>query len=131
VTAAPDVLAVLNRRAAIAAARAEAQRAGLDAEAILDSASLYSRLTALDPDAPGFERQVRDLVRETAAARGMNRSAAPAVPQSSNPAPTAAGGPPRQWTVEDVERSTPSETVAAGEAGLLRDLGYVPRRKRR
>jgi hypothetical protein len=125
-----DVLTVLNRRAAIAAARTEAERAGLDAEALLDSASLHARLTALDPDAPGFTGQVRELIHQTAAARGMTRSAAPAVPQSSGPAPAAAG-PPRQWTIEDVEGASAAETAAAAEAGLLRNLGYAPKRRRR
>jgi hypothetical protein len=42
----------------------------------------------------------------------------------------AAAGP-RQWTLEDVENSTPPQTLAAMNAGLLRDLGAGPRRKRR
>jgi len=128
-----DVLTVINRRAAVAAARTEAERAGLDAEALLDSASLHSRLVTLNPDSASFTREVRALVQEAAeaaAARGMSASAAAPIPRFSSPAPGAAR-PPRQWTMEDVKRSTPAETVAAIEAGLLRDLGHGPRRRRR
>ena len=115
-------LETLNRRTAIAAVHAEAARAGLDADILLDSKAFYDQVTALDPDTQGFRAQVRNLVTSAAAAA---RQAAP------DPAPAAETAAPRQWTMDDVTNSTPSELVKAGEAGLLVDLGYYPPRKRR
>jgi hypothetical protein len=37
----------------------------------------------------------------------------------------------RQWSLDDVDRSTPAECAAAMKAGLLRDLGCSPHRPRR
>lgn len=111
-------LEVLNRRAAVAAVRAEAERVGADPEALLDRKSFYDRVTALDPDDPGFTSQVRSMVTQ----------AVPAARQQ----PAAGGGTqPRQWTLEDVKAAEPDAIVAATEAGLLVALGYGPRQKRR
>ncbi|HVB45582.1 MAG TPA: hypothetical protein VNF47_23145 [Streptosporangiaceae bacterium] len=117
-------LSALNRRAAIAAVRGEADRAGLDAEQLLDSKALYSQVTGLDPDDVAFPRRVAELVREHATAHGL------AVGQ---PAASAAGQDtgPKQWTIEDVNRSTAQECAAAAQQGLLRDLGFAPQRSRR
>jgi hypothetical protein len=114
---------VLNRRAAVAAVRGEAARIGADAEALLDSQAFFSQVTALDPDEAAFPRRVRDLV----SAAVVQRAAAPALA----PVPQAQQPQPRQWTLDDVEAASPSEVIEAGEAGLLRDLGYAPKRKRR
>lgn len=114
-------LEVLNRRANIAAIHAEAARVGADPERLLDGQGFYARVTALDPDAPGYHAQVRELV---ASATGQHQPPPPAAQ------PQAPEGP-RQWTLEDVNKSTPAECVAAGKAGLLRDLGYGPPRSRR
>ncbi|HEV3381664.1 MAG TPA: hypothetical protein VG142_11870 [Trebonia sp.] len=113
-------LEVLNRRTAIAAVHAEASRIGVDGEQLLDSSAFYNQVASLDPDAPGFRTQVREMV---SAAAGT----VPSGTQTPQPDP----GQPRHWTLDDVRNATPAETVAAGEAGLLRDLGYAPRRKRR
>ena len=115
-------LEVLNRRAAVDAVRAEAARIGADGDALLDSRDFYGRVTSLDPDAPEYSAQVRGLV-----AAAAPRSAPGQVVDAE---PAAAIGP-RQWTIEDVENSTPPQTIAAMEAGLLSDLGVGPRRKRR
>jgi len=112
-------LEVLNRRAALAAVRAEAERVGADPEALLDRRSLYDQVIGLDPDDPGFARQVRALVGH----------AAP--PAQEQPAPKAASTEPRQWTMADIKAAQPGEIVAAGDAGLLRELGYGPPAKRR
>jgi hypothetical protein len=112
-------LETLNRRANIAAIHAEAARVGADPERLLDSRGFYNQVTALDPDAPGYHVRVRELV---ASATVQHQ---PPPPQS--PAPEER----RQWTLEDVDKSTPEECVAAGKAGLLRDLGYAPPRSRR
>lgn len=105
-------LEVLNRRANIAAVHAEASRIGADPEALLDSSDFYDKATALDPDARDYHSQVRALVT----------SAAPPPPEPEGT---------RQWTLDDVDRSTPAECAAAMKAGLLRDLGYSPHRPRR
>jgi hypothetical protein len=116
-------LEILNRRAAVTAVHAAAAQAGADAEQLLDSADFYSRVTALDPDAPGYQRQVQELVT-VAAARHGQPAQQPAAPPEPDPAP-------RQWTMADVDASSPSELVKAMEAGLLVDLGYNPSRSRR
>jgi hypothetical protein len=114
-------LETLNRRTAVAAVHAEAARAGLDGETLLDSKSFYDQVTSLDPDAPAFRAQVRELV---AGAAGIAQQPSPTRAQN-------ASGEPRQWTLEDVKKSTPAETVAAINAGLLRDLGHAPARRKR
>lgn len=115
-------LEVLNRRTAVAAVHAEAARVGADADSLLDSATFYDRVTSLDPDSPGYRRQVQEMVA-AAGAQG------PAAVQAAPAQPTAPAGP-RQWTMDDVDKSTPKELSTAMEAGLLRDLGYAPRRRR-
>ena len=116
-------LETLNRRTAIAALHAEAARAGLDGDLLLDSRAFHDRVAALDPDEPGFRARVREMV---ASAAGTARAPAP----DAAPAQDATAAP-RQWTIEDVNRSTPAETTEAINAGLLRDLGYSPPRRRR
>ena len=117
-------LETLNRRTAIATVHAEAARVGLDGDLLLDSKTFHDRVTALDPDEPGFRAQVREMV---ASAAGTAQQPTPD-PAAAHP---AASSEPRQWTIEDVKKSTPTETIAAINAGLLRDLGYAPPRRRR
>jgi hypothetical protein len=122
-----DLLAVMNRRAAADAVRAEAARAGLDADQLLDSARFYATVTALDPDASDFGSRVRELVGAVASAP----AALPAAVASTAPAPApAASAGPVQWTDDDVSRSSPAELAAAVEAGQLTSLGWPPRRQR-
>ena len=102
-------LEVLNRRTAVAAVHAEAARIGADGEALLDSQEFFKQATSLDPDAPDYRKQVRDLVASKA----------------------PAAQPPRQWTLADVEKSSPAELAEAMNAGLLSDLGYAPPRRKR
>jgi hypothetical protein len=80
-------------------------------------------VTGLDPDDPGYSRTITEAVQ---AASGVTPSAAPAQPAAGQ-----TPGEERQWTLEDVERATPSEVAAAAEQGLLVNLGFSPRRKRR
>jgi hypothetical protein len=68
-------------------------------------------------------RRERDAAREENA---RLRAAQPSAPAPA-PAPAAAGG--RQWTDEDVHRSTPRELVAAMDAGLLTGLGFGKTRR--
>ncbi len=124
-------LATLNRRTAVAAVRQEAARIGADAESILDRQSFYSQLGGLDPDEPGFTARIREMVGAAAgqvpAAGQARQPAAPARPGGERDG-SAAGN--RQWTLDDVKRSTPAECAAALEAGLLLDLGAAPTRRR-
>jgi hypothetical protein len=131
-----ELLAVLNQRTAIAAVRAEAGRAGLDAEHLLDSATLNSRVSALDVDDPGFPRHVAELVQEHAAARGLAPAAPPPAGRSPDGNAAAESQDLRQWTESDVAalpktREGARQLQAAIDAGLLTDLGYPPRRRRR
>jgi hypothetical protein len=116
-------LEVLNRRTSISAVHAQAARVGADADTLLDSKAFYDRVTSLDPDSPGYRRQLQEMVT---AAAGQ-----PPVAAQAGPAEPAAPAGPRQWTMDDVDKSTPKELTAAMEAGLLRDLGYAPPKKRR
>jgi hypothetical protein len=72
-------------RTAVAAVHAEVARIGADGEALLDSQEFFKQATSLDPDAPDYRRQVRELVASH----------------------TSAAQPPQQWTLADVDKSTP------------------------
>lgn len=113
-------LEVLNERAAISAVHDAAAGLGVEGEELLDSREFYGKVTALDPGSPTYRRQVRDLVAAAAAQHGARQDP---------PAPQVPAGP-RQWTMDDVDRSSPAELVEAMAAGLLVDLGYSPRRHR-
>jgi hypothetical protein len=62
-------------------------------------------------------RRERDAAREEIARLRVTQAPAP------TPAPASAAGA-RQWTDDDVHRSTPRDLVEAMDAGLLRDLGF-------
>jgi hypothetical protein len=115
-------LEVLNRRTALAAVHAEAARIGADADTLLDSQTFYDQVTSLDPDSPGYRKQVQGMI---SAAAGQAPTPAQAVPAR----PAAPAGP-RQWTMDDVDRSTAGELAKAMNEGLLRDLGCAPPRRR-
>ena len=93
---------------------------GLDPDALLDSRGFLTATDSLDPASPGFAGQVRSAALAAA-------EADPGRFRVSEPAPAV----PRQWTLEDVEHAGPSEVAGAAEAGLLRDLGYAPSKRRR
>jgi hypothetical protein len=116
-------LEVLNRRTAVTAVHAAAASIGIDADALLDSKTFYNQVTSLDPDSPGFRTRVQQMVV------GAAGHSSP-VPQAAPEQPPAPAGP-QQWTMDDVDNSTPAELTAAMNAGLLRDLGYAPPRNRR
>jgi hypothetical protein len=121
-------LEVLNRRTAVAAVHTAAASVGIDADRLLDSKTFYERVTSLDPDSPGFRRQVQELVAGAAPQSSPAKQAAAQQPAAQQPAAPAG---PQQWTLDDVDASTPGELTAAMNAGLLRDLGYAPPRKAR
>lgn len=102
-----------------------------DAARLCDSASFMKTVQGLGPDTPGYVTRVEAAVRGAMQANpDYRRGDQPAAPQQPAALPASAT-PPRQWTLADVEAArTPQEVVDAVEAGLLRDLGYAPRRKR-
>ena len=129
-------LSVLNRRTVISAVRSEAARAGVDAERLLDSARFYNEAVTLDVDSPDFPRRVREMVSSSAGV--PSAQPAPAQPTGQAPArqPTAAADDQRQWTDADVAalpktREGSKALQDAMNAGLLANLGYGSRKKRR
>jgi hypothetical protein len=116
-------LELLNRRAIVSDVHAEAAKIGADGEKLLDSIEFHSKVTALDPDAPGYRRQMVEMVADAA-----RRPEAAPRPPAAAPQQAQAG---QQWDMERVNRSTAAELSAALDAGLLRSLGYAPRRATR
>ncbi|SRR6266566_9963748 len=100
-----------------------AQEHGANANALLDSKQFVTGLQALEPGIVGFRERVSRAV--AAAAETDERFRAPAAQGGAAGTP-----PPEQWTRDQVKAASPAEVVAAGDAGLLRDLGYGPRRRR-
>jgi hypothetical protein len=86
-----ELLETLNRRTAVAAVRAEASRAGVDAEQLLDSKTSYGQVTGLDVGDAGFPRRVADLVREHA--RPGPAQASPALRPGLASSPDPGSGP--------------------------------------
>jgi len=126
-TSVDELAGQVRAQAVEAVVRREAPALAIDADQLLDSRSFRTATGALDPGSPDFPAQVRRAVQAAAEADPRFRAASPAAQRA-----TAMDAPPRQWTLADIEAArTPQEVVEAGEAGLLRDLGYAPRRKRR
>jgi len=119
----------LNRRTATAAARQEAERRGIDPEFVLDSKKVGTELGALNPDEPGFAARIRDIVGARAAQ--LENTAASTASTEASGALQQTREQPRQWTLEDVKAASPAETLAAADAGLLRDMGVGPSKRRR
>ena len=103
----------------------------------MDSLSFLRKLDGLDPAAEDFSERVGEAIKAAAEANAQYKltpkAAAkpePTIPRSGGEFNGAPGGN-RQWTKEDVDRASASEVVEAQEAGLLIDLGFNPRKKRR
>ncbi len=92
---------------------------GADSEALLDSRSFLSAVSALDPGAPDFADQVKTAITDAAAANPAYQRRPQRKPDSGNTG-TSSG----QWTLDQVRAAKPAEVDAALKAGLLRDLGY-------
>lgn len=118
---------------------AAAQQA--DGVALLDSRAFASTLDGLDPAAADFGQRVTDAITE-ATSRDPRYKAAPATPPAPLPPEppavprsggefTGANNGPRQWTEEDVARSTPAQTQEAINKGLLVNLGFGAKRAAR
>jgi hypothetical protein len=103
--------------------RRVADAIGANAQALVDSRMVRSAIDAIDME------KVEDL---DAAIAGAIKPVIEGDPQHFGivpPAPPATEGP-RQWTMAEVEASSPAELTAAMNSGLLRDLGYAPKRHR-
>lgn len=94
---------------------------GADAPELCNSVSFMKAVQALDPDRPGFVARVANATRTAVDADQRFRAAA-----TTESAQTPSG--PRQWTMDDVGRASTTEMTEAMDAGLMRDLGYGPRR---
>jgi hypothetical protein len=123
-------LSVLNRRTVISAVRSEAARAGVDAERLLDSARFYNEAVTLDVDSPDFPRRIREMVSSAGVPSAQPAGQAPATQ------PAGAQDGHRQWTDADVAalpntREGAKALQDAMDAGLLTNLGYGSRKRRR
>jgi hypothetical protein len=117
-----DVRAELGIRRAI-------DTTGVDVGRILDSRSVRDAVNAIDVQTvEDYDTAVAQAVKQVIDSDAARFGVAPAQPPAA--AQQAAEGP-QQWTLADVDKSTPSELTAAMGAGLLTDLGYAPRKKRR
>jgi hypothetical protein len=127
-TSVDELTGLVRHQAVEAAVRRVAPGLGADADQLMDSRAFAATTRDLDPHAPDFASQVVAAVQQAAEADPRFRAAS---------APAAARQPAvlegeRQWTDEDVERSSPAELQAAIDNGLLADLtvGNKPRRRR-
>jgi hypothetical protein len=115
-----------------------AAKHGGNGDALLDSRSFMNAVQGLDPGAEDFADKLGDAIKTAVASGSQFKSPAaePApprqpIPARSGPEFNSAPGGNRQWTLDDIQRASASEVVAAQDAGLLLDLGYAPRKKSR
>ena len=115
------------------------QAPSLDANGLLlmDSLSFLRKLDGLDPAADDFSERVGEAIKAAAEANSQYRvtprpaeKPAPTIPRSGGEHNGAPGGN-RQWNLDDINRASPAEVVAAQEQGLLIDLGFHPKKSRR
>lgn len=128
--------------------RRRASRLGADPELLADSRSFMTAVSKLDPASDSFgEDLAAEITRAVTANPSLKGGAAPATAeqprqpanQSATTAPparssgehNAAPGGQRNWTLEDVQRATPSEVSEAAKSGLLTGLGINPPKSRR
>lgn len=115
-----------------------AAKHGAVGDALLDSRSFMTQVGSLDPAAGDFAERLGEAIK-TAAEANPQYKAAKAAPEPKAPPSVArsggefngAPGGNRQWNLDDVQRASASDVVAAQDAGLLIDLGYAPRKKAR
>ncbi|MGW3196338.1 hypothetical protein ACWDBD_17465 [Streptomyces sp. NPDC001118] len=113
----------------------------VDGNALLDSRAFVAALDGLDPSADNFGQQVKAAIAAAAESNPRYKLEPATPPPPAPPAPPAVpksgsefGAPPqgpRQWTEEDVARSTPAQLQKAINDGLLENLGFGPRRAAR
>jgi hypothetical protein len=98
---------------------------GVNPQTLVDSRMVQSAISAINlHEAPDLDAAIADAIKPVIEGAPQHFGIAP--PEAAQPADEG----PRQWTMDDVNSSTPSECAAAIDAGLLRDLGCAPRRKR-
>lgn len=117
-----------------------------NADLLLDSRSFMAQTSDLDPSSADFGERVKVLVAQTVAANPTLAAAPPATVPAVVPPPevvppvlpAASGadfsGAPAgsvQWTEADYNAASPEAVVKAMDQGLLRQLGYAPRRRQR
>jgi len=109
--------------------RRAADALGVNPQTLVDSRTVQSAVGAIDLQAAAdVDAAIADAIKPVIDGAPQRFGIAPPTPPAA--APSADEGP-RQWTIEDVNKSSPSECSAAIDAGLLRDLGYAPSRTRR
>ena len=117
-----------------------AQRHGADGPALLDSRTFLNSLAGLDPAAGDFAdklgeaigKAVEQVPRYKLAPAAPAPPAPPTVPKSGGAGDfSGTPGGNRQWTSADVQAASPAEVLEAQDAGLLIDLGFGPRKKKR
>jgi hypothetical protein len=119
---------VMDVRAEVGIRRA-VDGTGADVGRILDSRSVRDAVNAIDaPAVQDYDTAVAETVRRVIDGDPARFRMTPAQPPA--PGQQAAEGP-RQWTVEDVDKSTATELTAAMNSGLLQDIGCAPPRNRR
>jgi hypothetical protein len=113
----------------------------VDGNALLDSRTVAAELAELDPAAADFKQRVAETVAKAAADPRYKPAAAPepapvpapeppTIPKSGSEFSGANNGP-RQWTQEDVDHAMPDELQKAINQGLLKNLGFGPKRRSR
>lgn len=102
---------------------------------LMDSLSFLRTLDGLDPGAEGFAGALAEKITAACEANANYKAGKP--PPKPEPTVARSGGEHngapggnRQLTVADIDRMSPQEVVEAQDAGLLRDLGFAPRKKR-
>lgn len=118
--------AQVHRQAVASAVRDAAPALAVRAEELLDSQSFAEAVRDLDPAGPEFATGVC-AAAQAAAERDPARFRVQAPAQ---PVPPAADGP-QQWTRERALAAPPGALAEAIDAGLLRDLGFAPDKRRR
>jgi hypothetical protein len=117
-----------------------ASRYGANGAALADSKAFMDKVAALDPASAGFDDDLGMAIRSAVEAAPRFRAGEATAPHEARTttqptrsvgAQNGGGTAPRQWTIEDVKRSTPAQCAEALEAGLLLDLGAAPTKRRR
>jgi hypothetical protein len=113
---------------------------GANGAALADSRAFMANVAKLDPASGSFGDDLGDAIKAAVESGPRFRAATTSVPnEPRTTAPPARSGADhsgapagkRQWTDADVDAATPAEVGAAIEAGLLRNLGFPPSKRRR
>jgi hypothetical protein len=128
-----DVQQQLKTNSVETSVRAKAAEYKLDADALLDSKSATAKLNGLDPSDPQFADKVDQVVRELAGDNRYKTRKNPPVNQPSGDFNGTADDSGQQWTREKataMAKSDPDALMKAIDAGLLRNIGFAPRKQK-